>query len=244
MHSRYAGVRWRREIFFPISTDRYHSRASQHRWRYFVLFSVLLLKLKDRRSSEFLAFIRPVGQWITRQWSFPPILLPWNAWFSLLLVLGKLLCARPATQLTCCPLLPANRVRQSIAHARKFKSKGSIPVRNWQYKSGFGSTGRNVTSEMTPLPWQCQYNTGIWIQSLSLSSSHPVGVHPSPDVLVKKKLSAFRPPWIKRRKKRVTGVKSGGAAKLYLWLKIWNWTRPRALVQNRHTRELISAQNT
>ena len=170
MHSRYAGVRWRRKK--KIILNRLLSFPSQYRWRYFVLFRVLLLKLKDRRSSEFLAFIRPVGQWITRQWSFPPILWPWNARFSLLLVLGKQLCARPATQLPCCPLLPANHVRQSIAHARKFKSQGSIPVRNWQFKSGFGSTGRNVTSEMTPLPWQCQYNTGIWTLSLSLSRRH------------------------------------------------------------------------
>ena len=35
------------------------------------------------------------------------------------------LCARPATQLTCSPLLPADFTRQSIAHARKSKRKGS-----------------------------------------------------------------------------------------------------------------------
>ena len=36
------------------------------------------------------------------------------------------LCARPATQLTRSPLLPANFTRQSTAHARKCKWKGSI----------------------------------------------------------------------------------------------------------------------
>ena len=44
------------------------------------------------------------------------------------------LCARPATQLTRSPLLPANHVRQSITHARIFKWKGSISVgrfTNW-----------------------------------------------------------------------------------------------------------------
>ena len=39
------------------------SFLSQHRFCYFIL----LLKLKDRCSSEFLAFIQPVVQWITRQ---------------------------------------------------------------------------------------------------------------------------------------------------------------------------------
>ena len=47
------------------------------------------LKLKDRHSAEFLACIQPVVQWITRQWSFPAMLSPWNARFSLLVVLGK-----------------------------------------------------------------------------------------------------------------------------------------------------------
>ena len=37
------------------------------------------------------------------------------------------LCARPATQLMCSTLLPADFTRQSIAHARKSKRKGSIP---------------------------------------------------------------------------------------------------------------------
>ena len=54
-----------------------------------IRYFAFLLKLNDRRSVEFLAFIRPVVQWITWQWSFGLILLPWNAWFSLLLVLGK-----------------------------------------------------------------------------------------------------------------------------------------------------------
>ena len=35
------------------------------------------------------------------------------------------LCARPASQLTRSLLLPANRVFQSIAHARRYKLKGS-----------------------------------------------------------------------------------------------------------------------
>ena len=37
-----------------------------------------------------------------------------------------ILCARPATQLTCSPLLPEDFTRQSIAHARKSMWKGSI----------------------------------------------------------------------------------------------------------------------
>ena len=36
------------------------------------------------------------------------------------------LCARPATQLTCSPLLLANHACQSIVHARRFKRKGFI----------------------------------------------------------------------------------------------------------------------
>ena len=42
-----------------------------------------------KRSAEFLPFIWPVVQWIIRQWSFAPILSPWNARFSLLVVLSK-----------------------------------------------------------------------------------------------------------------------------------------------------------
>ena len=45
------------------------------------------------------------------------------------------LCARPPTQPTRrSPLLPANCVCQSIAHARRFKWKGSIPIEylRWQ----------------------------------------------------------------------------------------------------------------
>ena len=46
------------------------SFSSQRRGiRYFAF----LLKLNDRRSAGFLAFIRPVVQWIIRQWSFAPI---------------------------------------------------------------------------------------------------------------------------------------------------------------------------
>ena len=54
-----------------------------------IQYFAFLLKLNDRRSVEFLAFIRPVVQWITWQWSFALILSPWNARLSLLLVLGK-----------------------------------------------------------------------------------------------------------------------------------------------------------
>ena len=36
------------------------------------------------------------------------------------------LCARPTTQLTCSPLLPADFTRQSIAHARKLKRTGLL----------------------------------------------------------------------------------------------------------------------
>ena len=62
------------------------SFLSQHRriWHF-----AFLLKLNDRCFAGFLAFIQPVVQWITRQWSFALILSPWNARFSLLLVLGK-----------------------------------------------------------------------------------------------------------------------------------------------------------
>ena len=62
------------------------SFSSQRRGiRYFAF----LLKLNDRHFVGFLAFIWPVVQWITWQWSLAPILSPWNARFSLLLVLGK-----------------------------------------------------------------------------------------------------------------------------------------------------------
>ena len=54
-----------------------------------IRYFAFLLKLNDQCSVWFLAFIRPVVQWITRQWIFAPILSPWNARFSLLLVLGK-----------------------------------------------------------------------------------------------------------------------------------------------------------
>ena len=39
---------------------------------------------------------------------------------------GIQLCALPATQLMCSPLLPADFTRQSIAHARKFQLNGSM----------------------------------------------------------------------------------------------------------------------
>ena len=58
-----------------------------------VRYFALLLKLKDRCSVEFLAFIWPEVQWITWQSFFPPILLPGNARFSRLLVSGKYSCA-------------------------------------------------------------------------------------------------------------------------------------------------------
>ena len=59
--------------------------AAEYDWVWYAF----LLKLNDRRFAGFLAFIRPVHHWITQQWSFAPILSPWNARFSLLLVLGK-----------------------------------------------------------------------------------------------------------------------------------------------------------
>ena len=99
------------------------SISSQCQLHYFAL----LLKLKDTHSAEFLAFIQPV---VIQQWSFPPILSPWNVRFSLLLVplllststtttctstRGIQLCIQPATQLMHPPLLLANRVCQSTA---------------------------------------------------------------------------------------------------------------------------------
>ena len=62
-------------------------RLSHSSWtmaRRGIWYFAFLLKLNDRRSAGFLAFIRPVVQW-----SFAPNLSPWNARFSLLLVLGK-----------------------------------------------------------------------------------------------------------------------------------------------------------
>ena len=88
-----------------------------------IRYFAFLLKLNDRRSAGFLAFIRPLVQWIIQQLSFASILSPWNARFSLLLVLGKYSYA--LGQLTRSPLLPADFTRQSIAHARKSKLKGS-----------------------------------------------------------------------------------------------------------------------
>ena len=97
MHSRYTWIRWgggggggnkrkRTKTSFSTDTVGRGSFSSQRRGiRYFAF----LLKLNDRRFAGFLAFIRPVVQWITRQGSFAPILSPWNARFSLLLVLGK-----------------------------------------------------------------------------------------------------------------------------------------------------------
>ena len=56
-----------------------------------------------------MAFIPPAVQSITRQWSFAPILSPWNARFFTTTSTREIqLCARPATQLTCSPLLPAD----------------------------------------------------------------------------------------------------------------------------------------
>ena len=99
MHSRYTWIRWRKKrennnkkqqrknTKTSFSTDWAgdHSRVSAAEYDIFAF----LLKLNDRRFAGFLAFIRPVVQWITRQWSSEPILSPWNARFSLLLVLGK-----------------------------------------------------------------------------------------------------------------------------------------------------------
>ena len=53
------------------------------------------------------------------------------------------LCARPATQLTCSHLLPANFTRKSIAHARKSKWKGSMGMKDIREISG--SRGVNGT---------------------------------------------------------------------------------------------------
>ena len=78
-------------------------------------------------SVEFPAFNWPL---VMQQWSFLPILLPWNARFSPLLVLS---CVWPATQLTHSPLHPANRKPQSVAHAQIFRWKGSICVISAMY---------------------------------------------------------------------------------------------------------------
>ena len=89
-----AGARWRKtkrknnnnktKQKTSFSSD-WGSFSSQRGLRYFALF----LKLMDRRSVKFMAFIRPVVQWITRQRSFASILSPWNTRFSPLLVPGK-----------------------------------------------------------------------------------------------------------------------------------------------------------
>ena len=50
------------------------------------------------------------------------------------------LCIQPATQLKSPPLLPANSIRQSIAHARRVKWKGSITFMQC-LKSGLGGGG-------------------------------------------------------------------------------------------------------
>ena len=75
-------------------TIGHHSRVS---WlRYFAL----LLKPKDRRSAQFLAFIRPVVQWIIQQWSFLPLVAVKCEVSTTTSTREIQLCAPPATQLT------------------------------------------------------------------------------------------------------------------------------------------------
>ena len=75
--------KWKNKNFILNRLGRGSFLSRRHGIRYFAL----LLKLNDRRFAGFLTFIRPVVQWITQQWSFAPVLSPWNVRFSL--VLGK-----------------------------------------------------------------------------------------------------------------------------------------------------------
>ena len=99
------------------------SFSSHHRGIWYFTF---LLKLNDRCFMGFLTFIWPVVQWITWQWSFAPILLPWNVRFSLLLVLGKysyVLGQQPSWHVP----PTSGRFHTPVHwHSRKSKWKGSI----------------------------------------------------------------------------------------------------------------------
>ena len=88
MHIRYTGVRWRKTNgkTEPKTTSFSADCGSCLSQCCGLWYISLLMKLMDRQSVEFLAFIQPV---VIQQWSFLPILSLWNAKFSLLLVPGK-----------------------------------------------------------------------------------------------------------------------------------------------------------
>ena len=95
--------------------------------------------------------------WIIWQWPFRPILLPWNARFLQLLVLGKYSYvlgqhSNPADEF---PLLLKNHVHQSIAHVRIFKWKGAIHAHliNSHFAAQFQNwADSNFAQNISPLP--------------------------------------------------------------------------------------------
>ena len=99
---------------FP--TDR-GSFSSQRRLRYFALS----LKLKDTRSAEFLAFVRPVVQWISDQ-STHLVAVKCEV-FTTASTRETRLCVRPATQQTRCPYF------RQIAYATPLRMRGDLNER-------------------------------------------------------------------------------------------------------------------
>ena len=69
--------------FFVGTTKSFLRTAPSHSTRWcFALLSFPIGKLeKDNCSALFLAYLRPLVQFITQQWSFPPILIPVNTKF-------------------------------------------------------------------------------------------------------------------------------------------------------------------
>ena len=79
----------------------------------------LVVVSEDRRSGEFLAFIRPMVHQLITTMMFPALVVAvkWEV-FTTSRAIERQLGARPATQRTRSPLLPANHIRRSIAHAQ------------------------------------------------------------------------------------------------------------------------------
>ena len=126
MHNRYTGVRWRNK-------NTWKNKAKNN----FIFCRFRIILESAPRTAIFCLATETKGQTFRGIPGFYSTSSYAAVIFSAHLVAVKCevfttsstreiqLCARPATQLTRSPLLPANHVRQSIAHARIFKWKGS-----------------------------------------------------------------------------------------------------------------------
>ena len=91
----------------------------------------------NRHSLQYLDFIWPV---VTQQWSFPPILSPWNARFSLLLVPGKYSYALRQQPSWCVPPYFQQIVYASPLRTCEDLSETERGPFMWQCRSGINDT--------------------------------------------------------------------------------------------------------